>query len=61
MYADKNGNTVDVYHMAATMCGLYHKTSGSDSNDVIVAIQFQFLPELNMKNCPITLAVKGHH
>lgn len=50
IYADKNGNTVDVYHMAATMCGLYHKTSGLDSNDVIVAIQFQFMPEYHYDN-----------
>ena len=35
--------------MAATMCGLYHKTSGSDSEDFVVSLQFQFMPEYHYK------------
>ena len=50
IYADKNRNNVDVYHMAATMCGLYHKTFGSDSEDIVDAIQFQFMPEYHYDN-----------
>ncbi len=50
IYADKNGNTVDVYHMAATMCGLYHKTSGSDGNGFVDFVQFQFMPEYHYDN-----------
>lgn len=50
IYADKNGNTVDVYHMAATMCGLYHKTSGSDSDGFVDFVQYQFMPEYHYDN-----------